>query len=79
MNRSIQEIIELARRQNASDVHLVCGIPVRFRVNGALADLDAEKLTDGDCVRLANELTEGRYAQVADQVGVTGRIALAVG
>lgn len=67
MNRSIQEIIELARRQNASDVHLVCGIPVRFRVNGALADLDAEKLTDGDCVRLANELTEGRYAQVAEQ------------
>ena len=65
MDRSILEIIAGAREKNASDVHIVCGIPIRYRINGSLASLDEEPLTQEDCIRIANELTDGRYEEVA--------------
>ncbi|NLU25175.1 MAG: PilT/PilU family type 4a pilus ATPase [Clostridiales bacterium] len=65
MDRSIREIVAGARAKNASDVHIVCGIPVRYRINGSLVSLDEEILTEKDCIRIANELTDGQYEEVA--------------
>ena len=31
---NIEQLINHAHEVNASDVHLVCGLPVKFRVNG---------------------------------------------
>lgn len=40
----------------ASDVHLVCGLAIRFRVHGALHPFGNEVLTHGDCENYAKEL-----------------------
>ncbi len=33
-NMNIEQLISHAHDANASDVHLVCGLPVKFRVKG---------------------------------------------
>ena len=36
LNRDIQQILALARRENASDIHIVAGLPPMFRINGEI-------------------------------------------
>ena len=38
---NIEQLIVSARAAGASDVHLVCGLPVKFRVDGRLVDAGA--------------------------------------
>ena len=33
---NVEHIIDMARQVGASDVHLVCGLPVKFRLAGCL-------------------------------------------
>ena len=59
VNRDMQQILALARRENASDIHIVAGLPPMFRINGeiilsnkpALAREDTAKL----CFSVLNE------------------------
>ena len=53
---NIEQLINHAHEANASDVHLVCGLPVKFRVNGHLVDAGVDgdaPLTHEACERLA--------------------------
>ena len=62
---NIEQLINHAHEANASDVHLVCGLPVKFRVNGHLVDegVDGDApLTHEACERLARELAGQDYA-----------------
>lgn len=54
---SMSEIISLAQRQRASDIHLVAGIPIRIRVDGRLRNLDENVLTHDDCEAYARDLS----------------------
>lgn len=54
---SMSEIISLAQRQRASDIHLVTGIPIRIRVDGRLRNLDENVLTHDDCEAYARDLS----------------------
>ena len=54
---SMPEIIALAQRQRASDIHIVAGIPIRIRVDGKLHDLDINVMTHADCEEYAQELS----------------------
>ncbi|WP_139651331.1 type IV pilus twitching motility protein PilT [Raoultibacter phocaeensis] len=69
----IRELIALAHEANASDIHLVCGIPPKFRVNGALVSAIDEPLTHEDCELFARELAGGRY----DEMKTIGELDLA--
>ena len=54
---SMSEIISLAQRQRASDIHFVAGIPIRIRVDGRLRNLDENVLTHDDCEAYARDLS----------------------
>ncbi len=65
---TVKELVEQARREQASDIHLVCGLTPRFRVHGSIREAGGGRLTDGDCKRLAGEMTGGSF-ETLERVG----------
>lgn len=61
----LADLIRLAHERKASDIHLVCGIPVRLRVDGALCDLDDHILTREECEEYVRQL----YPQGLPEMG----------
>ena len=65
---SAERIVALAHEAGASDIHFVCGLPVKFRINGRLVnggvDGDAP-LSREDCEALARELAGAGYEGIA--------------
>ena len=45
----LNTLIAMAKELNASDVHIVSGLPVRCRVDGSIRNLTEELLTFEDC------------------------------
>ena len=45
---NLHEIIAMAKERRASDIHIVCGVPIRIRVDGELVDLNDDVLNEGD-------------------------------
>ena len=62
---TLDQIIERALSMRASDVHLVCGLPVKCRIDGNVTNLSDEVLTAADCEALARQLAGGRYEEMA--------------
>ena len=54
---SIPELVTKARSLRASDIHIVCGIPIRVRVDGRLNNLDTNIMTAQDCEEYAKEIS----------------------
>ena len=54
----IEEILELAHEQNASDIHLTAGKPVVFRIDGELIEIPGPKLMPQDVEEFAMPLFE---------------------
>lgn len=67
MDLSVENLVAMAYQQRASDIHLVCGLPPRFRVDGDLRDAADAVLTDEDCRRYAETLTGGRLKELEEQ------------
>lgn len=62
-----EQIINLAHHADASDVHLVCGLPVKFRVGGCLVNAGINgdaPLSHDDCERLARDLAGDDYDRI---------------
>ena len=59
---SLNEIIVTAQRLRASDIHIVCGIPIRIRVDGTLRNLDDNVMTAEDCESYAQDLSSNYEA-----------------
>ncbi len=55
----IEQIIATAAKAGVSDIHIVCGLPIRFRLHGSLSDYSDAVLTHEDCEELAKQLTGG--------------------
>lgn len=51
----IDQVITRATEANASDIHIVCGVPIRFRIDGQLQDMDAHVVTAEECAMYASE------------------------
>lgn len=67
MTRSIEELVAQARADGASDIHLVCGIAPRYRIDGALADIPGTApLDSAECESYAYELAGKRYDAIRD-------------
>lgn len=62
---SLDEIITKAQELRASDIHIVCGIPIRVRIDGKLVSFDDNIMTHEDCVYYAKELSPN-YDEIAD-------------
>lgn len=65
---TVEEMVLKAREDGASDVHIVCGIPVKYRVDGMLVDMTQEPLTPQDCFDVAESLS-GNAFHVLEEEG----------
>jgi twitching motility protein PilT len=65
---TVVDYVEKALRDKASDIHLVCGLTPRYRVDGEIQEMGETPLTAEDCVAVAHELAGEEYDQ-AEQVG----------
>ena len=64
---NVEELIASAHRAQASDVHLVCGLPAKFRVVGRLTNAgfaDDAPLTHDDCEQLARQLAGDDFERI---------------
>ena len=63
---NIEQLVIEAQNRRASDVHIVCGLPVRVRIDGRLVDFDAHILTHDECEAIARELCGSAYARIEE-------------
>lgn len=64
---NVEQLIALAHEVGASDVHLVCGLPVKFRVGGRLLNAGVEgdaPLAHEDCEQLARSLAGDDFDRI---------------
>ena len=59
----MNDLLELAVQEGASDLHLAVGLPPVMRIHGSLAPLDAEPMTPEDTDRLMRSFTPEAHIQ----------------
>ena len=59
---TVDELVAKALEDKASDVHLVRGLTPRYRVDGAIREMDAGILTAQECEDMARELAGAEFA-----------------
>ena len=65
----MNDLLELAVSEGASDLHLAVGLPPVMRIHGSLAPLDAEPLTPEDTDRLMRSFTPEQHVRSLDEHG----------
>ncbi len=72
-----EAFVEKALQDRASDVHLVCGLVPRYRVDGAVQEMGGAPLTAEDCAAIALELAGGdfRKAEVVGEADLAMTVA----
>ena len=63
---TVEELVAQAKRTGASDVHLICGLPPKCRLDGQLENMAEEVLSQEDCVAVAKELAGSRYGELEE-------------
>ena len=53
---TIEGLVVQARRDGASDIHVICGLPPKYRKDGQIEDMCDEVLDEKECLRLARDL-----------------------
>ena len=64
--KSIEEIVALGNSSAASDIHISCGSPVMYRIDGQLQRLDDEVLSFDDCEELGRRLAGDHYEEIRE-------------
>ena len=65
---SVDELVARAKRDGASDIHLICGLPPKYRLDGELRDMEPTPLTAQDCEDVARFLAGSAYREM-EQIG----------
>ncbi len=63
----MKRILSLARRENASDIHIVAGLPPMLRINGEIVLSNSPALERQDTARLCHSLLNGEQKAVLDR------------
>ena len=63
MVMTIEQLVAQAKADGASDIHLICGLPPKYRVSGSLEDMIPIRLSREDCFAYARELAGPRYSE----------------
>ena len=61
---NINDIIQQARKQKASDIHIVSGLTIKCRIDGQIRKLSDERVNIAECEALAEEIAGQRYEQM---------------
>ncbi len=57
----IEELVAKAKAEGASDIHLVCGLPPKYRLSGDVVNMADTPLTEEDCFAVARYLCGVAY------------------
>jgi twitching motility protein PilT len=63
---TVDELVAMAKRDGASDIHLICGLPPKYRKDGQVVDMCDEVLTPDDCEDIAHFLCGDKYHEMAE-------------
>lgn len=66
---AIEELLEVAANNNASDVHITVGVPPKMRVNGNLVDMDYPRLLPDDAENIIMSILDKRRKEIFDEKG----------
>ena len=66
---NIEDLTEQARRSGASDIHLVCGLPPKYRLDGQLENMAEERLSEKDCDILCQDLAKDAMYEKLEYTG----------
>lgn len=66
---NIEDLTEQARRSGASDIHLVCGLPPKYRLDGQLENMAEERLSEKDCDMLCQDLAKDTMYEKLEYTG----------
>ncbi len=58
---TIDGLVAQARQDGASDIHLICGLPPKYRKDGEIEDMSDIVLDEAECTRLSKELAGDAY------------------
>src|SRR5881397_2965226 len=64
---NLDRLLSAAKEFDASDLHLVAGVPPAFRVNGEIIIADEDALTEADVARMADTLLNEQQKQKFEQ------------
>ena len=59
---TIEQLVAQAKQDGASDIHLICGLPPKYRVSGRLENMSDIPLSAEDCILYAKTLAGKEYA-----------------
>ena len=66
---TVEELVAKAKRDGASDVHVIEGLPPKYRLDGQIQDMDTEIVTHADAVGVAMYLAGAEGYEKFDEVG----------
>ena len=72
--KTLEEIVNLGLENRASDIHVVCGTSVKYRIDGQLKNLDEDVFSYEDCENLGKSILGNQYENIKNR----GEIDLAV-
>jgi twitching motility protein PilT len=55
---TIEQLVSRAKDEGASDIHIICGLPPKYRKSGDLEDMTDEIVTKEDCLDIARQLSK---------------------
>ena len=59
---TIEQLVAQAKQDGASDIHLICGLPPKYRVSGHLENMSDIPLSAEDCILYAKTLAGKEYS-----------------
>lgn len=59
---TIEQLVTQAKQDGASDIHLICGLPPKYRVSGHLENMSDIPLSAEDCMSYAKTLAGKEYS-----------------
>jgi twitching motility protein PilT len=58
---TIDELVAKAKADGASDIHLICSLVPKYRLDGEVQDMSDEVLTEDDCLDMARYLAGNQF------------------
>ena len=65
----MKEVLAFAVEQNASDVHIACGIPPKLRIHGKLTEIEVPPLTPQDVAEMIGATMHERHKAILKERG----------
>ena len=63
---TVDEMVAKAKKDGGSDIHIICGLPPKYRVDGQIQDMCEEVLTADDCLAISRWLAGDTYAEMEE-------------